>query len=195
MNFATSDLHFFHKNIPTYCPDSRGDFNSIDHMNMTIVSNINSRVTDNDRLYILGDIGFGGDMGAIVEILKMINGEKVIVWGNHDDRLKKSDVFLNNKALMGVVETHELLREQHKIDGIKRSFTMCHFPLSSWADSRHGSIHIHGHLHSNQLTKLHPTKRRLDVGLDGNNLMPYSFEEIVKIVRVNERLDHHAETV
>lgn len=55
-------------------------------------------------------------------------------------------------------------------------FVLCHYPLLEWDGAFRGAIHLHGHSHNNwPQTKY----RRLDVGVDGHNMEPWSLDEIL----------------
>ena len=74
MIFLTSDCHFGHKNIIKYEPDSRGQFDSIEEMNETIIQNWNSVVNNEDTVYVLGDF-FMGHISTIEPILNRLKGK------------------------------------------------------------------------------------------------------------------------
>lgn len=70
---------------------------------------------------------------------------------------------------------------------------MSHFPFWSWDGMGHGAIMLHGHLHS-PVDRRHVTEHRImDVGIDGNNLTPYDFDEVCAYVatRPMPKYDHH----
>lgn len=179
--YVTSDLHFSHRNIISFCPWSRGQFSTIEEMNAKIVENINSVVTDNDELYILGDIGFG-DLNVAIECLKQMNGKKFIISGNHDKKLLKLDAFITQRGLMNVLEVTPYLELTHRNNGKASNVCMFHFPIESWNGAHHGSYHLHGHKHSAPDQVI--DRRRMDIGLDSNNLMPYLLDDVL------ERLSH-----
>ena len=52
MNYYIADLHLGHNNIRRM---SNRPFTTIEEMDKTIIRNWNSRVSDNDDVYILGD--------------------------------------------------------------------------------------------------------------------------------------------
>ncbi len=53
MDFFTSDTHFGHKNIITFC--SR-PFETIDEMNDNLIKNWNDMVKPTDRVFVVGDV-------------------------------------------------------------------------------------------------------------------------------------------
>lgn len=55
--WLTSDLHFWHKNICKYC---NRPFETIEQMNKEIINRYNSVVSEDDTVFILGDLGFCG---------------------------------------------------------------------------------------------------------------------------------------
>lgn len=194
-NFVTSDLHLGHRNVIQYCPESRGHFNSVDEMNETIVTNINSMVSDNDTLYILGDIAFMAP-GKACDYLKRINGEKVVVWGNHDRKLRASSEFASQKGLMGVKFDADYVSRHFEVDGYKSGVVMMHFPIYSFEGQLNGGAHVHGHCHSVRARRnTFGDKRRVqDIGMDTNFMMPYNLEDVIREMRTREldSSDYHA---
>lgn len=196
-NYITSDLHLGHRAIINYCPPTRRHFTDVDQMNETIVSNINSVVTEEDTLYILGDIAFMPPARAC-EFLKRINGSKVIVWGNHDHKLRRSTEFASQKSLMGVVWEGDYKEQTFVVDDVRQQIMMMHFPIFSFNGQRHGAIHCHGHRHSyhEYRNTFGPNVRCIDIGLEGNSLMPYCIEDLVREMRKRPILDedYHAKS-
>lgn len=187
--YVTSDLHFSHRNIISFCPWSRGQFSTIEEMNAKIVENINSVVTDNDELYILGDIGFG-DLSITIELLKQINGKKIIIEGNHDKKLVNLDAFQMQRRGLGIVNVTPYLEINHKVDGLNHLICMFHFPIESWSSCHYGSIHLHGHKHSSPDQSI--KRRKMDIGADTNDLMPYLLDDVVrKLIQFPANVEHH----
>jgi hypothetical protein len=56
-----------------------------------------------------------------------------------------------------------------------------------WPRSHYGSIHLYGHSHD----MLSHNGKAMDVGVDGNNYHPYSFEEIVNRLKDKPISNHH----
>ena len=159
--FFTSDLHLNHSKIMEY---ENRPFMSVDHMNATIIEQWNSVVKPKDKVYVLGDFVFGQPE----PFLKLLNGYKILIKGNHDR-------YSDDKAIrMGFKEVYDL--KTIKIDN--KNITMCHYPMYSWYKSHYGSWHIHGHVHS---MKIKFNKLRYNVGVDVNNFKPVSFDELSDI--------------
>lgn len=57
MNYYISDMHLFHENSIRF--DNR-PFVNLDDMHETIKTKWNSKITNGDNVYILGDISFRG---------------------------------------------------------------------------------------------------------------------------------------
>lgn len=72
-----ADTHLDHRNIIKYC---HRPFKSVDEMNETIVRNWNQVVSSGDCVLFLGDLAFR----RFDYWLGKLNGEKVIIRGNHD---------------------------------------------------------------------------------------------------------------
>jgi len=196
--FITSDCHFSHKNlvrgvtnwrtkngeIPT---NSTRDFNTIEEMNQRLVDNINNVVGQDDTLIMLGDVAFGGfdNIGLFLDRLICKNIHLVI--GNHDHHIE------NNRGNI----QDRFLSVQHYLEAniCDVNFILCHYPLQSWNGLNKGVIHLHGHVHLSAQNKWGNGKR-LDVGMDGNNMHPYKITEIVHMMDRREigsdmSNDHH----
>ena len=78
--FYIADTHFGHKNIIRY--DNR-PFNSVHEMDNELIENWNSVVSNDDIVYILGDISWYDD-SKTANIFSRLNGHKILIKGNHD---------------------------------------------------------------------------------------------------------------
>jgi calcineurin-like phosphoesterase family protein len=201
--FFSADSHFNHSNIcrgTSNWGGGRGtrDFHSLGEMNDAIVSGINSVVGADDYLVHLGDWSFGG-FESIIEFRKRIACKNVILFlGNHDHHIHN-----NKEGVQGYfkhVSTYDILdirRPEGKEMG-KYQFVCCHFPIASWDGMNKNVPHLHGHVHLPPRLKIHEGQA-MDVGVDGNNLEPYSLNEILKIMKgrpVKHLVlpkDHHTE--
>ena len=87
--YFTSDLHIGHKNILEY---SKRPFESIEEHDEMLVQNWNSIVKPGDLIYCLGDFALCSAERA-TSIAKRLMGNKYLVFGNHDKRLRKDQPF------------------------------------------------------------------------------------------------------
>lgn len=171
MIWFTSDLHFGHENILKY-EETRG-FSTIEKMNEKLVENWNSVVKDEDIIYILGDF-FMGSIDLIDKILPRLKGEKVLIRGNHDSN-KRVEKFKSYG-----IEVYDMYNLKYD----KKLFVLCHYPMREWLNKEHGSIHLYGHVHgSEHRNGFLNEKNSYHVGVDTNNLMPISIEEVINNVR------------
>lgn len=168
----TSDPHFGHAKIIEYCDRP---FKDAHEMNRGLVERWNSKVQNGDLVYLLGDISF--KEGITLEALSQLNGNIVLVKGNHDHISATV-----KRRLVEVVDYKEIKIPDEEMDkGIQRIILM-HYPIESWNHQNHGSWHFHGHVHG---TNHHPYRiipGRLDVGMDAHNWYPISYEEAKTIL-------------
>lgn len=197
----TSDTHYNHGNICSATtkwadPVTCREFKTLEHMNATLVGNINEVVGQDDILFHLGDWSFGG-FESIEQFRNQIVCRNIhIITGNHDhhienDREGCQSLFSSvNKYLNLVVKYNVGTPLQDEI-----RFALMHFPIASWDNMARGAIHLHGHVH------FAPDKRigmgkMLDVGCDGNNLYPIEMSEVKRLMK-NQPIksmfvfDHH----
>lgn len=80
MDYYTSDFHFGHKRIIELC---NRPFADVDEMNEGILHSINTTVTPDDHLYLLGDLCMGR-MDDTLPLIERIMCPVTIVAGNHD---------------------------------------------------------------------------------------------------------------
>ena len=196
--WITSDPHYNHKNICRGVTnwrtqdgdiplDSTRDFQSVDQMNNTLVDNINSKVGQDDTLIMLGDIAFGGfeSIGKFLD--RLICKNIHLVLGNHDHHIRNNRENIQDRFIS--------VSDYLQVRIYDQDFVLSHYPFASWNGLNKGVIHLHGHVHLSAKDKWGKGKR-LDVGVDGNGLFPYSVSEIVHMmdrrdVRSDMDIDHH----
>lgn len=90
----TGDTHFNHTNILKYC---NRPFDSIYHMNETIITRWNERVKDGDTVFHLGDFCFKEKDGIKAQDwLDRLNGNMILLKGNHDCFSKETKLLTIN---------------------------------------------------------------------------------------------------
>ena len=82
MKYYISDLHLFHEAAIKF--DNR-PFQNLEEMQETIMKKWNSKVTNGDTVYILGDISLRGKNEDLIAFVARLKGKKILVKGNHDD--------------------------------------------------------------------------------------------------------------
>ena len=209
----TSDTHYGHTNIcrgVSKWKDFNGnvpikqtrDFKTLYHMNDAIVESINNVVGENDILFHLGDWSFGG-FENIAEFRNRIVCKNIhLVLGNHDHHIENNrdgiqDLFssVNQYLRLQVSVYPGTVLHTGKVD-----LVLMHYPIASWHNMNDNVIHLHGHVHLPPNKKLAQGKA-MDVGVDGNGLIPYSLNEITRIMdkqpitKLSLPQDHHEERI
>ena len=209
--FFTSDTHYGHTNIcrgVTNWRDENGnvpidttrDFETLERMNDKIVESINSVVGEDDTLFHLGDWSFGG-FENIEEFRNRIVCKNIhLILGNHDHHIErnKGDIQRLFSSVNQYLRLQVSVYPETKLYAGDVDLVMMHYPIASWHNMNDGVIHLHGHVHLPPDKKLSQGKA-MDVGVDGNNLMPYSLGEIINIMtkqpiaKLSLPQDHHEE--
>jgi calcineurin-like phosphoesterase family protein len=178
--WITSDLHFGHKNIMTFCPVTRERFrNDVSYMTEAMIEEWNARVEPIDTVYILGDVAFMSGFDASLVMMRL-NGRKILVEGNHDRKTLMDVNFRKQFA-----EVHQYL--QINYDGHR--IAMFHYPIAEWDQMHRGALHFHGHLHGG--TSGLEKYRALDVGMDSTGEIVISMERAIRKIKDNEIKGHH----
>jgi len=155
--YVIADTHFFHDNIIDYC---KRPFKDSTQMNKTLITNWNSTVQKEDLVIVLGDIAFSRSAPQLAEILKSLNGTKVLVRGNHDKRsrhwyLTNGFVFVcDSFTFNDIIFTHKPV----SLD-ILVKFT----------------LNIHGHIHE----KTMKDRRYVNVGAEQVKYTPILLQKVI----------------
>jgi len=145
-------------------------------MNNEMIHKWNSVVSKKDEIYILGDFMYKGKAKEANEILSRLNGKKYLIKGNHEKYL--DDKEFNYDAFEWVKDYYVLKAEDLQI-------VLFHYPILSWYNFHHDSIHLYGHVHNSGI--LNPEfgetlkilgTRAINVGVDVNDFYPVSIKEI-----------------
>jgi calcineurin-like phosphoesterase family protein len=165
--FFTSDTHWYHSNIIKFC---NRPFENVEEMNELMISKWNSVVSKFDTIYHLGDLSFCTKDKAR-ELINRLNGYKHLIRGNHDRKRYRLNDDLGFKSIK---DYEELSRKRYG-----QKIILSHYHMQSWNSSHHGSYHCCGHSHGTLSNEVNGKKlRRLDVGVDTHDFMPWSFEEV-----------------
>ena len=174
MTYFTADLHLGHEGIIRFC---NRPFDSMSEMDKALVQNWNSRITDRDDVYILGDI-FHKSKENPESVLKKLKGRKHLVVGNHDGWLKGIDAGKYFVEIDKMIELNE--------GGVE--MTLCHYPLLSWPGMHRDGYCIFGHIHNHKDEAAWPFIRDnpflLNAGVDVNWFSPVLFPELQENNRV-----------
>jgi calcineurin-like phosphoesterase family protein len=171
--FFTSDTHFGHKNIITYC---KRPFASTAEMDETMIKNWNAVVKPQDTIYHVGDVAFGE--GVIVSyvsgVLNRLNGSIHLVEGNHEELAKQCS------------ERFSSIKQYDEIKIGKQRIVLFHYGLRTWHHDLRGVWHLYGHSHG----ELPAYGKSCDIGVDCWNFRPVEFEELKKYMDARPIGDH-----
>ncbi len=176
--FVGSDFHWGHKNVMSFCPETRSRFrNDIAYMNEAMIKEWNALISPEDLIYLLGDIAFmSGNEAA--NVVNRLNGTKILVAGNHDVKTLK-----NNEFRSAFNEIHNYLEITY--NGTK--IVMCHYPIFDHNQSGRGSIMLHGHRHG----KPHNIPGRImDVGMDATGVIAVLLGDVIAKLEKIPHMNH-----
>ena len=171
--YITSDLHFGHKNIIVY---ENRPYKDVSEMDQKLIEIWNKKVKEDDLVYILGDFSFYDGDGTN-NILKQLNGKKILIVGNHDNKFLKDKRF--NKELF------EEIADKKSIKRNKTKIYMSHFPMADWNNRAEGSIHFYGHLHTMQNEV---SEYMLQLRLKGYKCYNVGIDLLGELVEINDYL-------
>lgn len=135
MNYYISDIHFG-------CVNSFEDRTLED--DRRIINNWNKTVTNNDTVYILGDIGrFGGSKNTeyLCECISVLKGNKVLIQGNHD---APRDARIKQLFM----EICDYKKITDNFNNMNHKVILSHYPILFFEGQHRGYIHLYGHLHN-----------------------------------------------
>jgi calcineurin-like phosphoesterase family protein len=172
--FLTSDTHFGHTGV---CHFTNKDGSKMrpwtdpDEMDEEMVKRWNETVRPNDKVYHLGDVVINR---KALSIMSRLNGDKVLIRGNHD-------IFRDDEYRLYFRE----LRAYHVMNGM----ILSHIPIHSDSLGRFG-VNIHGHLHANRVMyrdffsdeKLLDTRYHC-VCVEHTDYRPILFEDVIKRIK------------
>ena len=172
--FVVSDTHFGHAGV---CKFTESDgvtkvrpWTDPEQMNEDMVRMWNETVRPNDKVYHLGDVVINR---KFLPILDRLNGDKVLIKGNHDIfRLEEYTKYFRD------------VRGYHVLNGL----ILSHIPIHPDSLARFG-CNIHGHLHTQRVmmttyggarTEIDP--RYFNVSVEQIGFKPMLFEDVCKSI-------------
>jgi calcineurin-like phosphoesterase family protein len=173
--FLVSDTHFGHAGV---CRFMRNDgvtklrpWDSPEDMDEAMVKAWNETVGPKDKVYHLGDVVINR---KALSIMERLNGDKVLIRGNHD-------IFRDEEYRKYFRE----LRAYHVMNGM----ILSHIPIHTESLGRFG-VNIHGHLHSNRVMKrdFFSDELMIDtsyhcVCVEQTDFRPILFEDVIKRIK------------
>lgn len=171
MIFLTSDLHFGHNR--EFIWKVRG-YSSVEEMNEDIIQKWNSIVSDEDDVYILGDVILGSVDN--IEYVKRLRGRIHIVLGNHDTKAR-------HKLYSELPNVCEIAPVGIKLEYEKYTFTLTHFPMLTGNLEKESlkqmTLNLYGHTH--QTTNFYNDMPFMyHVGVDSHNSYPVLLDDIIE---------------
>jgi len=174
--FLTADTHFGHVNIckfTNYDGSKTRPWDDVAEMDEEMVKRWNETVGPKDKVYHLGDAVINRKNLAIFDRL---NGDKVLIKGNHD-------IF----KLNDYTKYFRDIRAYHVMNGC----ILSHIPVHKESIARFGA-NIHGHLHANRVMKTKgfwPFKKKVIdpdyycVSVEHTDYRPILFEDVIKKIK------------
>ena len=165
--YLTSDTHFGHSGVCRFLREDGTKLRPWDNpedMDEAMIKRWNDVVRPNDKVYHLGDVVINR---KAFKTLGRLNGEKVLIKGNHD--IFRIDEYL---------QYFKDVRAYHVLNGM----IMSHIPMHPESLARFGT-NIHGHLHSNRVMlngSIDP--RYFSACVEQHDFTPVSFDQVQKMI-------------
>ncbi len=193
--FFTSDLHFGHRNVITFC---NRPYSDVKEMECELINNWNKVVSERDIVFSLGDMFWFNDKKMMTRVLNQLNGKNIyLIMGNHCDH-KAYDKLRDNgiigdriQVLSDVVTVFLAQYINTSSDGISNYKLLCemvlsHYPLMTWSHRDKNAINLFGHIHSgpNSACDLDQNLpfwkgKQYDVGTDNNEYTPIELNKVL----------------
>lgn len=180
--FLVSDTHFGHAGVCRFTHNDDGvtkirPWTDPNEMDEDMVKYWNDTVRPNDKVYHLGDVVINRKS---LSILSRLNGEKVLIKGNHD-------IF----KITDYLPYFKDIRAYHKMS----DYILSHIPMHPDSLARWCGGNFHGHLHSNRVMRIDIFSdeisidpRYFNVSVEQINFRPILFEEAVKRMKEQQEI-------
>lgn len=197
-DYFISDLHLGHRRMA----QQRG-FSDTDAMDNFLISRWNSRIREEDRVFVVGDLSFRSPHGEEIGFyLSRMRGKKILIRGNHDkewmSRTPKEETakyFVRVEDLLSV----KVRRNQSEQEKMVR-VVLCHYPMLEWEECRYHHDKdpdlypprylLHGHIHDSRkpaafavLRDYLPDALNCAADLPGADFQPRTLDEWIEINR------------
>ena len=171
--FLVSDTHFGHAGVCRFLRDDGTKlrpWDNPDEMDEHMVKVWNETVKPTDKVYHLGDVVINR---KALKILHRLNGDKVLIRGNHD-------IFRDEEYRQHFRE----LRAYHVMNGM----ILSHIPIHPESLGRFG-VNIHGHLHTRRVMMDNGYRGQVIdpryhcVCVEQTDFRPILFEDVLKRIK------------
>ena len=162
--FFAADTHFGDSAIIRY---ENRPFADADEMDRTLIENWNRVVSDNDRVFLLGDFSaYPPERRA--EICRSLNGRKFLVMGNHDTLNERQYYEIGFEG----VSRYPVIYEGFWI--------LSHEPL--YVNKNMPYANIFGHVHANPIYST-VSEQSFCVRIERTGYAPIEFEEVKRRIK------------
>jgi calcineurin-like phosphoesterase family protein len=172
--FLTADPHFGHAGVCRFMRDDGvtklRPYETAEEMDEDMVKRWNDTVRPGDKVYVLGDVVINR---KALGIMRRLNGDKVLIKGNHDI-FKLEDYTAHFRDIRGY----------HVMNGL----ILSHIPIHEESLGRFG-CNIHGHLHFRRVMRPNGYGgKEIDpryhcVSVEHTDFRPILFEEVLKRIQ------------
>ena len=159
MYFFTSDEHYGHNNVISFC---NRPFKDSYEMDQEIIKRHNEVVAKNDIVIHGGDFAYRNKI-SVNNYIDKLNGNHIFLKGSHD-KWNKNGSYLWE----GMIEDHYVI--------------VCHYAMLTWPRSHYGSWQLFGHSHGSLPVERYNSKKQYDIGVDNNDFYPVSFDKLKTIL-------------
>lgn len=173
----TADYHLGHRNIIGHC---ERPFADVEAMDQAIIQRHNECVGQGDTVYDLGDFAFRCSPEYAVACLFRLNGNRRLLWGNHDKPLRDAhkrgmlDGLIAAGRLKLVGDPDPRVQTSIRVNIERQEIVLAHFAQRTWHGAFRDAWHLFGHSHGN----LRPYLKSIDVGVDVHDFRPVSFTDL-----------------
>ncbi len=169
-DYFIADTHFGDSRIIGY---ENRPFESVQEMDKILIEKWNEIVTVEDTVYVLGDFSSYNDIKKDRELINCLNGDKVLVIGNHD--------------------THRTTKEWRELGFLECSlwpiiyhgfFLLSHEPM--YINSNMPYANIYGHVHGNASYK-DASPQSVCISVERIGYQPISMDVIMSKIEGSKR--------